>query len=197
MSPSCARFVPGFGDVNADFHVIGDNPGVHGGVESGVPFTGQPWSDRFFDALADGDLLGGGDPSEDGRRVRGTFFSYLNMCVTEETPSEDDYVTMESFFDSELRAITAHVLLPVGHRATTHVLDTYTADATEVDMDALHGEELKGSGWLVVPIKDPAAWTDGDADRLAAGLRTLQETDYRQISDLGRFVADQNSYLVR
>lgn len=40
MEPDCERFVPGCGDANADFHVIGDRPGVHGGIKTGVPFTG-------------------------------------------------------------------------------------------------------------------------------------------------------------
>ena len=31
--------VPGYGDANADLHVVGDHPGHHGGAETGVPFT--------------------------------------------------------------------------------------------------------------------------------------------------------------
>ena len=102
------------------------------------------------------------------------------------------------FFDAELRAITAHVLLPVGARATGHVLENYTARRAEgLDMDAVHATEIRGSGWLVVPLRDPAEWTDGDADRLATALRTLRQSDYRRISDLGRFLADDSPYLVR
>jgi len=44
MRPDCESFVPGYGDANADFHVVGDHPGVHGGVDAGIPFTGEPWS---------------------------------------------------------------------------------------------------------------------------------------------------------
>jgi len=64
-------------------------------------------------------------------------------------------------------------------------------------MDALHAEELLGSGWLVLPIKDPVEWTDGDGDRLAAALRELRSTDFRRESDLGRFIAGSDPYLVR
>jgi hypothetical protein len=64
-------------------------------------------------------------------------------------------------------------------------------------MDALHGEELLGSGWLVVPIKDPARWVDGDADRLVEALARLRSTDFRRESDLGRFIAGSDPYLVR
>ena len=237
MRPDCESFVPGYGDANADFHVIGDHPGVHGGIEDGVPFTGEPWSAAFLSALAEGGLIDGfddastaGDAGTTGSAAADrpdpaadppnpaadrpglaaanppnpiatdrTFFSYLHMCAVDGVPDEASYADMERFFDAELRAIAAHVLLPVGARATEHVLEQYTARAwkTEVDMDALHGEEILGSGWLVLPIKDPAEWEAGDADRLVDGLRELRSTDFRRESDLGRFIAGSDPYLVR
>jgi len=223
MRPACPSFVPGYGDANADFHVVGDNPGVHGGLDVGVPFTGESWSPVFLSALTEGGLLAGlhddaaadgtaRDPSgsdretatDDARpidpiRTSRTYLSYLHMCATDGTPSEASYDDMERFFDAELRAIAAHVLLPVGARATDHVLREYTARAwkTDVNMEALHGEELLGSGWLVVPVKDPAEWAERDAARLVKALRTLRSTDFRRESDLGRFVAGNDPYLVR
>ncbi|VTT87495.1 Uracil DNA glycosylase superfamily protein [Halorubrum sp. DM2] len=213
MRPDCPSFVPGYGDANADFHVVGDRPGVHGGTAAGVPFTGETWSPAFLSALSAAGLIAGvadgvtpdgvpreGDPTaSDPIRTARTFLSYLHMCASEEPPDEDSYADMERFFDAELRAIAAHVLLPVGARATERVLETYTARAwkTEIDMDALHGEELLGAGWLVVPIKDPADWADGDADRLVAALGELRSTDFRRESDLGRFIAGDEPYLVR
>jgi len=232
MRPDCRSFVPGYGDANADFHVVGDHPGVHGGVGSGVPFTGEPWSSAFLSALAEGGLIAGlaegaapdgtdatgevaaatsdetaaasdgggeGDPVAEPVRTERTYFSYLHMCAPDGEPTAASYDDMERFFDAELRAIAAHVLLPVGARATEHVLEQYTARAwkTEVDMDALHGEEILGSGWLVLPIKDPAEWEAGDADRLVDALRELRSTDFRRESDLGRFIAGSDPYLVR
>jgi len=239
MRPDCRSFVPGYGDANADFHVVGDHPGVHGGVETGVPFTGEPWSAAFLSALTEGGLLAGlaegaapdgtsgtdgtapatsdeaapataretaanggrtgGDAAFEPVRTERTYFSYLHMCAPDGEPTAASYDDMERFFDAELRAIAAHVLLPVGARATAHVLEQYTARAwkTEVDMDALHGEELLGSGWLVLPIKDPSEWTAGDADRLVDALRELRSTDFRRETDLGRFIAGSDPYLVR
>jgi uracil-DNA glycosylase len=232
MRPDCAAFVPGYGDANADFHVIGDHPGVHGGLDERIPFTGEPWSPAFLGALADAGLLAGGgtgddraetaadrsdaadadrsgtadgSPSEAAEDHAGrpstdrTYLSYLHMCLPDGEPTAASYDDMERYFDAELRAIAAHVLLPVGAKATDHVLRQYTARAwkTAVDMDALHGEELLGSGWLVLPIKDPAAWDDGDADELVEALRQLRSTDFRRESDLGRFIAGSDPYLVR
>ena len=198
MEPSCARFVPGYGDANAAFHVIGDHPGVHGGVDSGVPFTGHESARRLQAALTAAGLLDepGAEPA-----VTDTYLSYLHMCVPNPggTPTAAEYTDMERFFDAELRAIAAHVLFPVGQRATRHVLERYTAQAhkTTVEMDALHATEIRGSGFLVMPIADPADWTDADRQRLVEAIADLRSTDFRRESDLGRFIAGSDPYYVR
>ena len=195
MQPDCSSFVPGYGDANADFHVVGDHPGVHGGLDASIPFTGEPWSPALLDALAEAGLVTDVDPVT----VNRTFFSYLHMCLPDGEPTPSSYDDMERFFDAELRAIAAPVLLPVGARATEHVLETYTARAwkTTVDMETLHATELLGSGWLVVPIRDPAAWETDDAAQLVETLQAIQSTDFRRESDLGRFFAGNDPYLVR
>lgn len=196
MRPDCERYVPGYGDANADFHVVGDHPGVHGGVDTGVPFTGSELSMRLQRALEAGGLL---ERAGDEPTVERTFLSYLHMCVPEGDPTPAEYADMERFFDAELRAIAAHVLLPVGERATRHVLENYTAIPVTDDLDvaALHGRELLGSGWLVVPIADPGTWTAGDDERLVDALLELRRTDFRREADLGRFDPGGDSYLVR
>ncbi len=225
MRPSCETFVPGYGDANAEFHVIGDHPGVHGGAEAPgetspdggtsvattagndapgsesdpvrVPFTNDAGL-RLQRALVEGGLLTSAGPRPEVNR---TFLSYLHMCVPPAggTPSDADYVEMERFFDAELRAIAAHVLFPVGERATRHVLANYTArDATgPLDMDALHGTEILGSGFLVYPIRDPGEWDEGDHDELVAALEELQSTDFHREVDLGRFLAGDDDWRVR
>jgi uracil-DNA glycosylase len=197
MSPDCESYVPGYGDPNADFHVIGDHPAAHGGVETGVPFTEAPASERLQAALVDGGLL---ETAGDEPEVASTFLSYLHLCVPAgDGPTEVEYGDMERFVDAEVRAIAAHVLLPVGERATRFVLETYTARPPKDDLDvaALHGTEIRGAGWLVVPIRDPREWDDEDGDRLAGALQELRATDYRRVSDLGRFLPGGDPYLVR
>ena len=195
MRPPCPRYVPGYGDANAHFHVVGDHPGVHGGSETGVPFTNDAGY-RLQRALEATGLL---EATGDEPKVARTFLSYLHMCVSEGTPDDRSYTEMERYFDAELRAIAAHVLIPVGARATAHVLKTYTARPVTLplDMDALHGTEIRGSGFLVVPVVDPAEWDDTHHDRLVAGLDELQRTDYRREVDLGRFIAGDQPYHVR
>jgi len=200
LDPPCELSVPSFGPSDADFHVVGDHPGVHGGRSTGVPFTGEPWSEQFFDALVRGGIVETAAPATGEIESSRAFFSYLHTCDPgEETPTEADYADMEPYFDSELRAITAHVLLPVGRRATAHVFESYTAidPAEAADMRAIHGDHRHGSGWLVIPIVDPAEWTDALAAELVDSLQRLVGSDYRQISDLGRFLPDEEPYYVR
>jgi uracil-DNA glycosylase len=225
MRPPCEQYVPGYGDANAAFHVVGDHPGVHGGAPSadggvtvgtdgatadgatdgapaaddldgvGVPFTNEAGL-RLQRVLAEAGLLA--DP---GPRPTpcGTFLSYLHMCAVDGTPTDGEYVEMERYFDAELRAIAAHVLLPVGERATRHVVEEYTARAakTDYDMAALHATELRGSGFLVYPVRDPSEWADGDDERLVGALRALQSTDFRREVDLGRFLPGEETWRVR
>lgn len=193
MSPPCDRFVPGYGDANADFHVIGDHPGIHGGCETGVPFTNEPGR-CLQRALSEAGLLeSGAEPS-----VNGTFLSYLHMALSDGTPTEHEYLDMERFFDAELRAIAAHVLLPVGKRATRHVIENFTARETcGIEMETLHASEIRGRGFLVYPIREPAEWTDDEAERLIKALSELQATDFYREVDLGRFHPGDDTYYVR
>jgi uracil-DNA glycosylase family 4 len=192
MQPPCEPFVPGYGDANADFHVVGDHPGVHGGVEDRVPFTGSLAGDQLRDALAAAGVVDAPDSAEN------VFYSYVHMCVPDGEPSHESYRGLEPFFDAELRAITAHVLLPVGERATRHVLETCTAiDPEETTLQDLHATELHGSGWLVVPALDPAGWTDDQRDAYVETLQAVVASDYTREADLGRFLAGPEPYTVR
>ena len=121
------------------------------------------------------------------------------VVTVESVPDDEAYAALEPFFDAELRAIAAHVLLPVGRRATTHVLETYTARDVEAspEMETMHGTEVLGSGWLVVPVRDPGEWDDTHARRLIDALDELRSTDYRREADLGRFLGGDGSYYVR
>ena len=198
LKPPCEQFVPGYGPTDAHFHVVGDHPGVHGGLDTGIPFTDQPWSGQFFDALEAGGLVDGIDLDAGAVESSQTFFSYIHACA-DGAPSEASYGDLEPYFDTELRAITAHVLLPVGERATAHVFEQYTAiDADRAsEMADLHATDHHGSGWLIVPIADPADWSERAEQALIECLRRILGSDYRQISDLGRFLPDDDPHFVR
>lgn len=188
----------GYGDANADVHVIGDHPGVHGGRETGVPFTGTDSGTEIQRVLDAAGLLA---DVGDAPTLRNCFLSYLHPCCVPDdgTPSEADYARLEPTFDSELRAIAAHVLVPVGDRATQRVLKAYTAKAERLEPDAmaLHADEIRGSGFLVLPVAEPAEWEPGYREALIDALEALLDRDYRQTADLGRFLATDDMYWVR
>lgn len=189
--------VLGYGDANADFHVVGDHPGVHGGTETGVPFTDHESGERILDVLAAVGLLEEHHPP----RPEQTFLSYRYCCCVPEgeTPSPAAYADFERFFDAELRGIAADVLLPVGTGVTEHVLTEYTAkdSSAAVDMARLHGRQVKGRGFLVLPIQDPAEWDEDGFDAIVESLSALLATDYHQMVDLGRFLPGGDPYMVR
>ncbi len=206
MRPACetacsesAEAAFGYGDANADFHVIGDHPGVHGGAETGVPFTGSPAGEAVQRTLFETGFAD--EPYADEPGLDDCFLSYLHMCCPPagHDPTAAEYDDMERFFDAELRAIAAHVLLPVGARATEHVIENYTAqvERIEVDMETLHATEVRGSGFLVVPIREPTEWTEGDGQGLIDFLTAIRGSDYRRTADLSRFLGSDELYFVR
>jgi uracil-DNA glycosylase family 4 len=202
----------GYGDANADVHVVGDYPGVHGGAGqrvgardtaapadgTGVPFTETLAGERLQGVLHAVGLLE--EAYSDEPVVSNLFVSYLHMSVTEggRRPTPAEYDRLEPYFDAELRAIAAHVLVPVGERATRHILEQYTSRAHAVESAAAaHATEVRGRGFLVVPVKEPHDWGPEDADALVETLSGVLERDYRQISDLGRFEPGSDPYFVR
>ncbi|PCR92557.1 uracil-DNA glycosylase family protein [Natrinema ejinorense] len=171
----------GYGDANADFHVIGDHPGVHGGASTGVPFTEREDGLAVQDVLREVGFAGG---PWDAPTLENCFWSYLHMCTLPDgrAPTDEEYADLERFFDAELRAINAHVLLPVGARATDHVLREYTTQRHRIDleMESLHARDVRGRGFLVVPINAPVEWVEGDREAIVSRLEALLASDYRQ-----------------
>jgi len=204
MSPPCERrcsetvpAVYGYGDANADFHVVGDHPGVHGGTTTGIPFTEKDGSARLRGAFAEAGLLSG---REARTATDNVFFSYLHMCCADGSePTPDAYADLERFFDAEFRAINAHVILPVGRRAIRYVLAEHSAQLHRIGDDPadLHATEVRGRGYRMLPVAAPEEWTEDDEVALVARLSEVLESDYRQISDLGRFQAGEDPYWVR
>ena len=165
--------VYGYGDANADFHVVGADAETHGGAETGVPFTDSVAGRRLQAVLY---AVGfAAEPYSDAPDLSNCYLSYLRL-------SPGDPVDLERYLDAEIRAINAHILLPVGDDALSYVLEEFTTQARKLPHDAarLHAGEVRGRGFLVVPVADPADWTDGDEAALLDRLETILDGDYRQ-----------------
>lgn len=181
--------VYGYGDANADFHLIGDHPVVHGGVRTGVPFTESTAGERLQSVLFD--LGFSTRPYDDEPAYENLFSNYLYMCCPDgEKPKQAEYDRLERYFDAELRAINAHILLPVGERATAHVLEEYTTLAHKLngDVPSLHASEVRGRGFMVIPVREPADWTGNDRNALVEKLESILASDYRQTKGVATLV---------
>ena len=174
--------VTGYGDPAADFHVIGDHPGCHGGAMTGIPFTESHVGREIQSVCEAVGLMGQTDSAQFS--VNNLFLNYCYLCPKEpgKSPTVREYEDHERFFDAELRAVNAHILLPVGRHATDHVLKSYTTQYRKQPRSMLrrHGRDIRGRGFLVVPIADPTAWRDGDRSRIIQTLTRILDSDYRQ-----------------
>ncbi|WP_257299985.1 uracil-DNA glycosylase family protein [Haloarchaeobius sp. FL176] len=184
--------VPGYGDANADFHVVGASPTQHGGETTGVPFTETEGARRLQGVLYDVGFLA--EPYSDAPEPTNLFASYLFMPRLPEgrEPTDADYEFMERFFDAEFRAINAHIILPVGATAIDRVLREYTTLRRRfpdtIDDRAIHATEVRGRGFLVVPVADPETWDDEEAEALRERLRAILDSDYRQTKGVATLV---------
>ena len=181
--------VYGYGDPNGDFHVIGDHPGIHGGRTTGVPFTETEPGERIQRLLRETGFVEG---PETEPTLENCFLSYVHLCTppADESPDPAAYDRLERYFDAELRAVNAHILLPVGAVATDRVLREYTTQRSKVtlDMDRLHATEIRGRGFLVVPLAEPTEWSDEQATRAKTTLTSILDRDYRQTKGVATLV---------
>lgn len=192
MDPPCIAGTPvcGYGDPNADFHVIGDHPGIHGGIDTGIPFDESTRGQKILEVLT---LVGLLTPERDGTpRPTNTFLSYVHPCPPKagRHPEPTSYEELDRFFDAELRAVNAHILLPIGKRATDRILAKYTTQRYKVppSMGDRNATEIRGRGFLVVPAKDPAHWTEDDKNLYRQTIETILASDYRQTKGVATMI---------
>ncbi|MFW5964015.1 MAG: uracil-DNA glycosylase family protein [Natronomonas sp.] len=165
--------VYGYGDANADFHVVGLGGETHGGTKMGVPFTETLAGRRLQDVLH---AVGfAAEQYSDAPELTNCYLSYLWL-------SPGDPADLERYVDAEIRAVNAHILLPVGDEVLSYVLSEFTTQARKLPHDAaqLHATEVRGRGFLIVPIREPAEWEPGDREALVDRLEALLDSDYRQ-----------------
>jgi len=178
MRPPSRPAVHGYGDPNGDFQFIGESPESHGGAETGVPFLSEETGmGRVLELL---DSLGFLETREP-LYLRDAFLSYIRMT------DDGDVRNLKRYFDAELRAVNAHILVPFGEEAVRNVLDMYTAQAqklADTPLVELHATEVHGGGFLVVPAVDPREWVSEDEEAIREKLLDILGSDYRQTKDV-------------
>jgi uracil-DNA glycosylase family 4 len=172
-----SRVVHGYGDVGADFVVLGEAP-TAGADATGVPFTGE---DRLvLDALSRVGLVE--DPTADEPDVDDVYLSYVTRCHHPDRDATDEEVrACEGYRSSELRMINPEIIVPVGQRALSSLAFQYTTkSADDLDIEALHATTVRGRGFELVPMLAPADQTPEDTEAFVAHFADLLGTDYRQ-----------------
>jgi uracil-DNA glycosylase family 4 len=174
------RVVHGYGDVDADFVLVGEAPNA--AVErTGVPFTGDEAGERVQDVL--GNLgLNNSLPTCEEPELDNVFLTYLARCRhPDRTPTDAEVATCEPFLNADIRVINPEILVPVGERALHELGREYTTTpVAELDIEAHHAEPIRGRGFELVPMIDPTVMTDEQQETFIVNVLDLMAGDYRQ-----------------
>jgi len=171
--------VHGYGPVDADFLFVGERPDPGADV-SGIPFTGTGEDRPLFEVLGRLGLCP--DPGADEPPLENVFLTSLTRCRHPERPPTDEEVrNCEPFLDAEIRSINPEVLVPVGDRALEELAAEYTTrSAEEFAVETHDGERIRGRGFELFPMVDPATADEETLEAFVAAFEELLDDDYRQ-----------------
>ena len=173
--------VHGYGDVGAEFLVVGTRP-TAAGEENGVPFTGAGGGETIQSIFGDlGFVRSPPDAAEPD--VQNVFFTTLTRCRhPDREPSDHEVDTCEPFFNAEIRMINPQIIIPVGERPLRELAIEYTTRRPDsFDIETEHATTIRGRGFELVPIKEPTEMSDDEADAFVTHLRqNVLSRDYRQ-----------------
>src|SRR6056297_2873891 len=175
------RVVHGYGDVGGEFLVVGTRPSA-AAEANGVPFTGAGAGERVQSIFADlGFVRSPPDATEPD--VQNVFFTNLTRCRhPEREPTDEEVATYEPFLNAEIRMINPQILVPVGERTLRELAVEYTTRRPDsFDIAAEHATTIRGRGFELVPMKEPAEMSDDEVDAFGMHLRqNVLSRDYRQ-----------------
>jgi len=175
------RVVHGYGDVGAEFLVVGAGP-TAAAEANGVPFTGAGGGERMQSIFADlGFVRSSPDATEPD--VQNIFFTSLTRCRHPDREATDREVdTCEPFLNAEIRMINPQIIVPVGERALRELAVEYTTRRPDsFDIRAEHATTIRGRGFELVPMTEPASMTDAESEAFREHLReNVLSRDYRQ-----------------
>ena len=170
------QVVHGYGDVGADFLFVGERP-AHEADAVGVPFAGSGLQ-RILERLG----LCAIDSESDRPALVNVYLTNLTRCRDPDRgPSDDEIEHCEPFLNAEIRMINPEIIVPVGERALREIGTEYTTTPVD-DLDVVdhHGTSIRGRGFELVPMIEPAAQTDEQTQTWLEAFASLMASDYRQ-----------------
>jgi len=170
--------VHGYGDVGAEFIVLGESPGA-GSDESGLPFTDER-ERELLDILAAVDMVE--DPDADRPELKNTFLTYVTRCRhPDRAATEEEVMNCEPYLNSEIRMINPEILLPVGQRSLEELAFEYTTlSEDDLDIEERHATTIRGRGFEILPMIPPAEQTDDERTAFLDHFSDVLGQDYRQ-----------------
>ncbi|WP_254271456.1 uracil-DNA glycosylase [Haloarcula marina] len=170
--------VHGYGDVGAEFIVLGDSPS-EAADQTGLPFTGDK-ERELLDILHAVDMVE--DPDADRPEMKNTFLTYVTRCRhPDRAATDDEVVNCEPYLNSEIRMINPELLLPVGQRPLEELAFEYTTlSEDELDIEERHATTIRGRGFEIVPMIPPAEQTDEEREAFLEHFSDVLGQDYRQ-----------------
>jgi len=172
--------VHGYGDVGADFAFVVDAPGP-GADESGIPAFHDAGGDRFRRILERCLLCASASPDAEPELSNAYVTSIARCHHPDREPTGEEVGNCEPYLNAELRMINPEILVPVGERVLAELaVDYTTTDADALSIDEHHAASVRGRGFELVPMRDPAEMTDDDADAFVSFFADLMASDYRQ-----------------
>ena len=175
------RVVHGYGDVGAEFLVVGTRP-TAAAERNGVPFTGPDGGELVQSIFADLGFVRS-EPDAAEPEVQNVFFTNLTRCRhPERGPTDLEVDTCEPFLNAEIRMINPQIIVPVGDRPLRELAVEYTTRRPDsFDVEAEHATTIRGRGFELVPMKEPADMSGEEADAFREHMReNVLSRDYRQ-----------------
>jgi len=174
------QVVHGYGDVTADFLFVATAPTAAADA-AGVPLVDDPGGQRFQHLLG---LLGlnNAHPESTTPELDNAFLTHLTRCHhPDRDPTDDEIGACDPYLNAEIRKINPEILIPVGQRPLTELATEFTTKpASSFEIEADHATSIRGRGFELVPMVDPARMTDAEFDAFLEHFEALMARDYRQ-----------------
>lgn len=174
------RVVHGYGDTEADFAFVGWAP-TEPAEAAGVPLVGGEGGRRLQDLL--GRLgLNASLPTATEPELTDAYLTLVTRCRhPDRGPTDQEVRNCEAFLTADIRSVNPEIIVPVGERALAAVATEYTTTpAAELSLPDHHGRSVRGRGFEIVPMVDPAGMTDDQFHAFLDSFEALMGRDYRQ-----------------
>ncbi|MFB6111431.1 MAG: uracil-DNA glycosylase family protein [Halobacteriaceae archaeon] len=174
------RVVHGYGDTEADFLFVGPAP-TAAAEAAGVPLVGGDRGQRFQDLL--GRLgLSHSLPTATEPELENTYLTSLTRCRhPDREPTTAEIQACEDYRTAEIRMINPEILVPIGELTLDVLAQEYTTTpAAELTLPEYHARSIRGRGFELVPMIDPADQSDAEFHAYLDSFEALMARDYRQ-----------------